>query len=65
MGRIREVSCLYCYTPPLPLLDDTSTDCVEVQNRAVLIGGAHDDQDRKSTRLNSSHLRASRMPSSA
>ena len=28
-------------------------------------GGTHDDEDRKSTRLNSSHIPLSRMPSSA
>ena len=32
---------------------------------APLLGLARDEADRKSTRLNSSHSRASRMPSSA
>ena len=32
---------------------------------ATLGGGGHAYEDRKSTRLNSSHLKLSRMPSSA
>ena len=34
-------------------------------NNFLLSGDPRDEEDRKSTRLNSSHLRTSRMPSSA
>ena len=40
------------------------TDVIEDQTRAAL-DGIVNDLDRKSTRLNSSHLTQSRMPSSA
>ena len=42
----------------------TTNSCVAVMegNEPVVIAN---DEDRKSTRLNSSHLRLSRMPSSA
>ena len=41
------------------------TEEVEVLKKIKTITARGNDADRKSTRLNSSHLRASRMPSSA
>ena len=40
-------------------------DAIVAGSSALAVGAAHGLRDRKSTRLNSSHSRASRMPSSA
>ena len=47
---------------------DTIVDTAQADGmmiKGALVTHTHQDQDRKSTRLNSSHSRASRMPSSA
>ena len=41
------------------------TDYADLIRRATIEAEAHREEDRKSTRLNSSHERLSRMPSSA
>ena len=48
------------------MIGATSTqDALNEADRSLTQGAATVDRDRKSTRLNSSHLKLSRMPSSA
>ena len=49
-------------TPPYTLIESYSK---YFKNKKILIGSQNCYQDRKSTRLNSSHSQQSRMPSSA
>ena len=53
--------------PPSPLIFNAFNHTPFEQVRVVIIGQDpyHGDRDRKSTRLNSSHVLRSRMPSSA
>ena len=48
-----------------PALDPLTVRFTDLREKVVALDGFDDDPDRKSTRLNSSHLRLSRMPSSA
>ena len=43
----------------------TTAQRVEIQSSCSIQGDVHTKRDRKSTRLNSSHIQKSRMPSSA
>ena len=54
---------LYVIATPIGNLKDLSPRAVETMRNAGLI--IAEDTDRKSTRLNSSHIATSRMPSSA
>ena len=54
------------YLPILVILGATpAVIAIGIFAFVMRTGCAHDETDRKSTRLNSSHLRLSRMPSSA
>ena len=55
------------YTAPTPNGHKVSCllEALDMDYEAILVNLSEGDQDRKSTRLNSSHSQQSRMPSSA
>ena len=65
---VQKLGTLYTAHPAITLPDWASYTTLTIQNAygsIVFVGSVSDYQDRKSTRLNSSHSDRSRMPSSA
>ena len=65
----KAIEKLYGFFPPMDVADDTGFGELTEYERALLVDGYFrvrpKELDRKSTRLNSSHIQKSRMPSSA